>query len=88
MERVYKHWWNGAWGRLVRRDVYVWTDGYRRWTVKARTGGAEGRSRRQAVHDEREALALAQRWRDLGGPDWKDVTALHGRSPQDGPEQG
>jgi hypothetical protein len=78
VERVHRHWWNGSWGRLARRDVYVWFDGYRRWAVEARSGGAEGTKRRQAVHDEHTALELAKRWRDLGGREWKDITRAHG----------
>jgi hypothetical protein len=68
-----------------RRDVYVWTDGNRRWIVEARSGGLDGRSRRQAVHSEREALALAQRWRELGGDNWKDITPSRTRLPGPGP---
>jgi hypothetical protein len=80
MERVVKHWWNGNWGRLARRDVYLRADADRRWVVEARTGGAEGRSRWQVVKDERAALALAQRWLDLGGSCWRDVSGAHQRS--------
>jgi hypothetical protein len=69
-----RHWWNRRYGRLVRRDVLIWSDGYRGWEVEARKGGGEGTSRRQAVHDEREASVLAQRWREAGGDDWLDVT--------------
>src|SRR6266545_4637355 len=72
VERVVKHWWNGLWGRIARRDVYVITDGGRRWMVEAREGGADGRvKRRHECHDEREALALAQRWCGLGDDDWR-----------------
>jgi hypothetical protein len=49
--------------------------------VEARSGGLDGRSRRQAVHGEREALALAQRWRDLGGDGWKDISPERGKPP-------
>ncbi len=46
--------------------------------VEAREGGADGRvKRRHECHDEREALALAQRWLDLSGDEWKDITATH-----------
>jgi hypothetical protein len=76
MRTVVRHWWNAKWGRLVRRDLYVRTDG-RRWEVEARIGGAEGRSRRQVCHNEDEALALARRWLALGGSDWTDVTSAH-----------
>ncbi|RUL90979.1 MULTISPECIES: hypothetical protein [Micromonospora] len=39
-----KHWWNGKWGRLARRDVFLRTDADR-WYVEQRAGGAEGVSR-------------------------------------------
>ncbi len=81
MERVFKHWWNGKFGRIARRDVFVWTDGHHRWEVEARRGGANGPSRRQAVHGEREALELAQRWRDMGGDNWRDVSRLYRDPP-------
>lgn len=39
-----KHWWNGRWGRLARRDVFLRVDADR-WHVEQRAGGAEGVSR-------------------------------------------
>jgi hypothetical protein len=66
VEQVVRQWWNGSWGRLVRRDVCVWVDG-RRWTVEARSGVAEGRSRRQACGSEREALKIYAKCLDGGG---------------------
>jgi hypothetical protein len=67
-------------GRLARRDVYVWFDGYRRWAVEARSGGAEGTRRRRRftagpVCDETDpafygaSRGLARRWRlsDVAG---------------------
>lgn len=71
MERR-KHFWNGTWGRLARRDVYLYEDGGR-WWVEAREGGAEGRSRWDDFTDEDAALArvlvlLDQpgQWTELG----------------------
>ena len=70
MERR-KHWWNGTWGRLGRRDVYLYEDAGH-WLVEARDGGAEGRSRWYEFHDETDALGcigglLAQpgEWREV-----------------------
>ena len=42
MERR-KHWWNGTWGRLARRDVYLFEDAGH-WWVESREGGADGRA--------------------------------------------
>ncbi|MFG2041978.1 hypothetical protein [Dactylosporangium sp. NPDC048998] len=36
-----RRWWNGSWGRLNRRDVYVRTDGVS-FEVEVRLGGANG----------------------------------------------
>lgn len=66
-----KHWWNGNWGRLARRDLYLFEDGGR-WLVEARRGGAEGQSRRFECADEEAALeclrglmAEGERWSEI-----------------------
>jgi hypothetical protein len=70
MERR-KHWWNGTWGRLARRDVYLFEDAGH-WWVESREGGADGRSRRYEFTDEESAtdcvsglLAQPGNWREL-----------------------
>jgi hypothetical protein len=70
MERR-KHWWNGSWGRLARRDIYLSVDADT-WWVEARTGGAEGQCRRYefdnvdtAMDCVRGLLAQPGRWREL-----------------------
>jgi hypothetical protein len=70
MERR-KHWWNGTWGRLVRRDLYLYEDGGT-WLVEARLGGADGRSRWFTCPDEDAAL---ERVRDLmtESNDWREI---------------
>jgi len=70
MERR-KHWWNGTWGRLVRRDLYLYEDGGA-WLVEARLGGADGRSRWFNYPDEDAAL---ERVRDLmtESDDWREI---------------
>jgi hypothetical protein len=50
-----KHWWNGRWGRIARRDIYVREDGGR-WLVEHRVGGADGRSGWFECDDEEAAL--------------------------------
>jgi hypothetical protein len=39
-----KHYWNSRWGRLARMDILVYEDAGT-WTVEARHGGADGKSR-------------------------------------------
>lgn len=68
-----KHWWNGKWGRLARRDVYLRADADQ-WFVEQRAGGAEGVSPFYEFDSEDEAyeairalLAGPDEWRRLDG---------------------
>jgi hypothetical protein len=68
-----KHWWNGRWGRLARRDLFLREDGGT-WHVEDRVGGADGHSRWYRYGDEDSALdrvralmATADGWRELTG---------------------
>jgi hypothetical protein len=70
MERR-KHWWNGTWGRLVRRDLYLYEDG-NRWTVEARVGGAEGRSRWFEFDREDDAMECV-RGLLTESSDWREI---------------
>jgi len=36
-----KHWWNGKWGRIARRDIFLRVSGDQ-WYVESRNGGADG----------------------------------------------
>jgi hypothetical protein len=67
-----KHYWNGRWGRLARRDVLLYEDAGL-WTVEHRTGGAEGRSKREEFAQEDAAF---DRLRDLLGDDadWRELS--------------
>ena len=67
-----KHWWNGRWGRLARRDLFLREDGGT-WYIEDRLGGADGRSRWYEHGDEDSALdriralmAASDGWRELG----------------------
>jgi len=66
-----KHYWNGRWGRLARRDIVLFEDAGL-WTVEVRVGGVEGRS--QMIEYESEDAAL-DRVRDLlaGADDWREL---------------
>ncbi|HEX6872784.1 MAG TPA: hypothetical protein VF163_16935 [Micromonosporaceae bacterium] len=66
-----KHYWNGRWGRLARRDILLYEDGGR-WSVESRAGGADGRSRWTEFADEDAAVDLV---RDLlaGSDDWREL---------------
>jgi hypothetical protein len=68
-----KHWWNGNWGRLARKDVYLRTDGDQ-WFVEQRAGGAEGRSRFFEFGSEDEAYDIVRAL--LVAPDdWRELSA-------------
>jgi hypothetical protein len=66
-----KHYWNGYWGRMARRDILLFEDGGE-WTIEDRVGGAEGRSTWITYQDEDEAL---DRVRNLiaGPTPWREL---------------
>lgn len=78
VQEVVRRWWNGVWGRLTRRDVWLVRE--TRWTVMARAGDAEsGKVLRWEFDSEPDALQMvdrllradtAGRWReqDRGAP--------------------
>lgn len=75
MESV-ERWWNGARGRLARRDVWLRTDG-ERWQVELLVGGVEGHSSHWDFSDEAEARGLLRQlveeeggWRQLSAGAW------------------
>ncbi len=64
-----KHWWNGKWERLARRDVYLRADADQ-WFVEQRAGGADGMSRFYEYDSEDEAYEAVRAL--LTGPDeWR-----------------
>jgi len=70
--KIVGRWWNGHYGRMVRRDIWLYTDG-RTWRVEARQGDADSKVWRRDYSDERSARELIEatllrtghRWRDL-----------------------
>lgn len=72
MEDV-ERWWNGAWGRLARRDVWLRTDG-ERWEVEALAGGVEGHSHTWEFFCEPDARAHLRRLLDDGRGGWRRLT--------------
>lgn len=74
-DEVVRRWWNGVWGRLTRRDV--WLIRQTRWKVVARTGDSEtGQMLRWTYDSKDEAAAMvdrllrahsAGRWREQQG---------------------
>ena len=72
MERR-KHYWNGKWGRLARRDILVFEDGGA-WLVEAREGGADGKSRWFELPSEDVALDCVRDLITLSNMDsWREM---------------
>lgn len=72
---VVRHWWNGNYGRLGRRDIYVRTDGST-FQLELRDGGSEGRSARAVFDELWQADEEAGRHRDPG-MNWRDISGAH-----------
>lgn len=75
---VVERWWNGGWGRLVRRDVELARDGDR-WQVTWWSGSDRDHAKQQSGLSEADARGLVDRcirwapgprsqWRNLGPP--------------------
>lgn len=71
---VQRQWWNKRWGRLTRRDVLIHYQP-EKWQVEAREGGPEGKTRKIAADNEAEALKIADRFMELGGDGWREITS-------------
>ena len=66
-----KHWWNGKWGRIARKDIFLRVSGDQ-WYVEQRTGGGDGvstfvefNSEEAALDAVRALLAGPEEWREL-----------------------
>ena len=67
-----KHWWNGKWGRIARRDVFLRVSGDQ-WYVESRNGGADGVSHFFEYGSEDAALEEVRVL--LSGPDdWRELS--------------
>jgi hypothetical protein len=80
-----KHWWNGKWGRLARRDVYLRADADR-WHVEQRAGGAEGISRYYEFDGEDEAYEVIKGLL-VGSDNWRELSAGRPAPPPAGAGQ-
>jgi hypothetical protein len=69
-----KHWWNGRWGRLSRRDILLYEDAGQ-WWIEARHGGSDGRTRWLECAGEDAALNAV---RDLmiGTDGWRELPTI------------
>jgi hypothetical protein len=70
---VVGRWWNGIWGRLARRDI--WLTRQTRWQVRARHGDSEtGRELLWHYDSEAEARTMIDRLTRAEGPGtWREL---------------
>lgn len=71
--KTVRHWWNGSWGRLFRRDVWIKTDGTS-WRVEVRQGDGDGRLWGTAAADEKDAYRRAAPFLVRGADEWRDLS--------------
>ena len=67
-------WWNGAWGRVGRRDIWLSTT----YRVTARQGDSEsGKVLRWEFTSEAEARAMVARLQRAPGPgEWREMRPI------------
>ncbi len=71
--KVRGRYWNGAWGRLARRDIWLLSDG-RLWRVRGRLGGDGGQEVCHEFADEGSAREMVDRIMKASAGRWRDLT--------------
>ncbi|RZU72011.1 hypothetical protein EV384_0350 [Micromonospora kangleipakensis] len=66
-------WWNGSWGRMARRDIWLLSDG-RLWKVRGRHGGDGGLQVSYDFTDEGSARKMVDRMMKTSAGTWRDLT--------------
>ena len=82
---LHGRWWNGRFGRIARRDIWLKTDGDGHWKVEARQGDGDSRVWCHWHDTEAEARTeIAAMMDRSGGPAaWRDLIPIYGQdSPQ------
>jgi hypothetical protein len=64
-------WWNGRYGRLARRDVWLKSD-RTTWRVEARDGDGDSRVCGRDYPDEAAARAMVAEVLARGSDEWRD----------------
>ncbi len=75
-------WWNGKYGRIARRDLWLYTNGYV-WRVDARQGDGDARVWSKQFTSEQEARQLTEDMMARADSQWKDLTSLVRQLPPD-----
>ena len=69
-----ERWWNGTFGRLARRDVWLWRVESGVWVVEIRAGGAESRQHAEwSYPSEAAARDQLRRCIDTGPGAWREL---------------
>lgn len=69
-------WWNGRWGTMARRDVWLKRD-RDQWWVEARKGDGDAQVWRRQYADEASARQLVEELLARGADEWKDLSDLY-----------
>ncbi|MFU8871035.1 hypothetical protein [Micromonospora sp. SL4-19] len=70
---VLGRYWNGSWGRMARRDVWLLSD-RQLWRVRGRIGGDEGQEVSYDFPDEASARSMVDRMMKTSAGAWRDLT--------------
>jgi hypothetical protein len=83
MQEQRGRWWNRLYGRMARKDLWLWQDGPQ-WIVGAREGDADARTWRREFATEAPARALIDQIlaRNGGRKAWLDMTQLTSKDPR------
>lgn len=73
--RLAGRWWNGVWGRMAQRRIWLWTNGYI-WRVEARQGDSDRRTYRSPdylseAEARQEIQEMIARSSDIGT--WREL---------------
>ena len=70
-----QRWWNGRYGRLARRDI--WLEQHEVWRVRVRKGDGDSPTRTWTFDTRKEAEDLVQRLLAAEPTNgWRDITAV------------
>ncbi len=70
--RIVERWWNGNWGRLNQRRIWLSTDG-ETWRVEARQGDGDARVWSKDFVSELQARQLIREMKERAGGEWKQL---------------
>lgn len=87
---IVERWWNGTWGSLARRDVWLWRTADGGWRVELSLGGLDdGVREHEDFDDEAAARVFLDRALAQGGSGWRRLDTERRESgpsvPTDGP---